>query len=485
MSSTTRALRQAYPWDGLRRPRAAVAVVLAPLVLGTAVLLVALAYQSTLPYQLNANEGWNAAWAARAAAGQTLYPDPGATVFNNYPPLSFLLVGALSHLGVAPWIIGRGLAWLSLGGCALLIRAILRAHGSGGATLGAFLFLGVMAAAFHDYVGMYDPQLAAQCVMLLGLWLLLRRSAPTAGSVVAAAVVMVAAGFIKHNLVALPAATTVWLALHHRTLLGRWLGAAAASLALGFLACRTCFGPDFIAGLLTPRVWAVGLLWPKLALWLPPVLPLALVSMLPLALPGRDSVSLLLAMFTVAALCVGCLGLGGDGVVYSALFELLVAGALGVGVLAGDHLRRPRPACLALLAAGLVAVSTLVAAVAMVTYRDTWLAAQQARAQAAQRAVAIIAAQPGPALCQDQLLCAWAGKPFAVDLFNYAESVRLGLRTDAPLRRRIVDQAFGAIQLNALDGPLPAGLAAVIEQAYRPVADVPGLYLPRTRRPAS
>ena len=51
---------------------------------------------------LGYNEGWNAYLAARAIGLQDgpLYPPADTLVFNNYPPLSFYLVG----------LIGRGLA---------------------------------------------------------------------------------------------------------------------------------------------------------------------------------------------------------------------------------------------------------------------------------------------------------------------------------------------------------------------------------------
>jgi hypothetical protein len=118
-----------------------------------------------------------------------------------------------------------------------------------------------------------------------------------------------------------------------------------------------------------------------------------------------------------------------------------------------------------------------------VAYRQDWLADRHRQVIAARRAVAPIAAQPGPALCQDLLLCNWADTPFVVDLFNYTQSVRLGARGDV-LQGLIARHAFGAIQLDCLDGPLPGGLLSAIDHAYAPVADIPGLYLPRPRRAA-
>ena len=47
---------------------------------------------------LDPNEGWNAYHALAAMAGRGLYPPPGALMINNYPPLSFFLVGALGRI---------------------------------------------------------------------------------------------------------------------------------------------------------------------------------------------------------------------------------------------------------------------------------------------------------------------------------------------------------------------------------------------------
>ena len=49
---------------------------------------------------LDPNEGWNAYHALAATAGATLYPQPPDLMANNYPPLSFYLIGALTRLTV-------------------------------------------------------------------------------------------------------------------------------------------------------------------------------------------------------------------------------------------------------------------------------------------------------------------------------------------------------------------------------------------------
>src|ERR1700712_1766711 len=70
------------------------------------------------------NEGWNAYLAHAAMTGAPLYPQ--GLMVNNYPPLSFYVVGALGSLTGDPIMAGRLLSavgFLVSAGC---IIAILR-----------------------------------------------------------------------------------------------------------------------------------------------------------------------------------------------------------------------------------------------------------------------------------------------------------------------------------------------------------------------
>ncbi len=503
-----------------------------------AILLTTLLYRSSFRYPLNYNEGWNSFWAQRAARGEAIYPAADAMVFNNYPPLSFFLVAAFSKLGIDVWIAGRVVAWLSFAGCAALIRATLREMGSSslGANLGAAFFCGLMAVDFNLYLGMYDPQLTAHCGMLAGLFLLVRGGAPSRRSVILAALVLVASGFIKHNLLALPAAITLWLVLCRRDLLVAWLVTAAAALAIGFLLCWGIFGDAVFVGLATPRVWSLHNVALKLSLWMPPLVAPTLIALGALAFPGRDPFRVLLGVFAAIALLVACFVGAGDGVVYNAFFELIIAGSLAIGYVIGDvrgggsawQVAPARDAewpgakwadadwpsgkwpggkwpggkwpggkwpggkwpggkwhggkwhaplaWIALAEVAIIAASTSVAATGAIVDWNDWVAGQYHRQETAARAVALIAAQPGPALCEDPLLCYWANKPFAVDIFNYQQSVASGQRDGQAVRAEIVQGHFGAIQLNPVDNRLLPDLQAAIRLHYDPVDGLPGLF---------
>ncbi len=149
------------------------------ILLPTVVVAAALVYRSTLAYQINYNEGWNAYFIERVRLGLALYPSPQAGIINNYPPLSFYLVAALSALVGKIWIAGRLVAWFSFVACAALIWAILRIMKCSAlaAAFGTGLFAAIMVTRYDLYIGMFDPQMTANALMLGGLLVLLRGEA--------------------------------------------------------------------------------------------------------------------------------------------------------------------------------------------------------------------------------------------------------------------------------------------------------------------
>jgi 4-amino-4-deoxy-L-arabinose transferase-like glycosyltransferase len=110
--------------------RGAEAIVLAILSVPLLIALMALAYRSTLLISINYNEGWNAYHAAAALSGGRLYYPANALVTNNYPPLSFMIVGVVSNIVGDAIFAGRLVVWIGFLGTAFLIHAILRRLGN-------------------------------------------------------------------------------------------------------------------------------------------------------------------------------------------------------------------------------------------------------------------------------------------------------------------------------------------------------------------
>jgi hypothetical protein len=427
--------------------RTSEAIVLGILSVPLLIALVALAYRSTLLMPINYNEGWNAYHAAAAATGGRLYYPAAALVTNNYPPLSFLIVGAVANIMGDAVFAGRLVVWIGFLWTAWLINAILRELGNDrvASASGALLFTAYSVVHFTVYVGVYDPQWLAHAVMLFGLWLYFRKpDAP--GSSVAAGVVMGLGLFIKHNILALPAVFVLWLFFYDRRASFRFAAAGLVTGALGLILCFAVYGPDFFTGLLAPRVYSLidGYRFGLMSL-VPMEIPL-LVFVLG-AIMLRDRYTKLFLLWVCVGLPIGLFERMGEGVAVNSMFEVLIALSLGVGHLMGHTpIRGLRPwvigACsMALL--GDVAVN----ADRNVYLIRPWIAEQRVKAAQANEQIGLLTEHPGPAICETPVLCYWAHKPFEVDPFNFMQGLHAGIKDDKALRERVASGYYGAIQV--------------------------------------
>src|SRR5919202_4350868 len=110
----------------------------------SAMAIVRIARAIPLHVPLDRNEGWNAYQAVAALRGN-LYPRSPHFFFNNYPPLSFYLVGALERLTGDAIIVGRTIAMASFFALAALVAIGARRMrcSRAEATFGAVLFAAI------------------------------------------------------------------------------------------------------------------------------------------------------------------------------------------------------------------------------------------------------------------------------------------------------------------------------------------------------
>ncbi|UAJ09909.1 glycosyltransferase family 39 protein [Polymorphobacter megasporae] len=433
---------------------------------------------------LTYNEGWNGYFAARAMAPVLgpLYPAAGELISNNYPPLSFYLIGVAGQLAGDPIVAGRIVALLALLVSGALVVLIVRQLGGRpvwAAAAGLILVAYVVIFA-GQYVATNDPQWLAHAVMLGGVATLLASLRPLRiPGIAAAAALVVAALFIKHNLLALPAAATLWLAATDRRAALIWCACGAGAAIIAAAIAYTLFGDALVDSVLhhgrvydVTRVvkssWSTALMMPLLGV--------------ALLIRWRRNTALAL-LFVAIALPFGLAQRGGEGVSYNAQFEALIALSIAAG-LALSETRRTGVA----LGAALLPVTIMLPfyAVAQTIALDT-LGARTAAWGAIETQ---IAATPGPVACELLAACFWAGKPFAWDFFNEGQRVRLGAPL-APLATRIASHGFGAIVLTrhpdflSSDGErLPQPLPRLIDAEYAPVATAPddtALLLPRSK----
>jgi hypothetical protein len=398
---------------------------------------------------INYNEGWNALFDTRAVVpgAGPLYPPADSFVFNNYPPLGFYLVGALGRFVFGDMILaGRVQALISLLSAAALTGLCVRfLGGARRAALAAGLFLLLnMATWFRTYIAMDDPQWLAQAIMLGGLAVLLRNGGLlrlTGGrlpflAIAGAALLMVAGGFVKHNLIALPLAVTLWLAVYNRRAAALWVLVALLGLALGLGLTALLHGHAAFTDILHHRRVFRARLWAHGFQHIAPLLPMAVVAVIVLlrrlqnsALAGRAAI-VFVAQFTLIATVTGILQRLGEGVYYNAQFETLIALCFAFGLALSPVLAAP------IQIRGRTIGATSLAVFAALPLICAWpwhlppawdeIAGRHARAAAWAPVIARVAAAKGPAGCIIMSVCWWAGKPSEVDVFNLTQSVLAG-----------------------------------------------------------
>lgn len=451
--------------------------------------LAAYGFASTLYLVRNYNEGWNAYLAAAEASGNPIYSPPAALFTNNYPPLSFYIIGPLSRLVGDAVFAGRAVAWLAFLSTTATIGIILRClHDDAvAACFAGMLFAACLATLAHDYVGVDDPQMLAHAVALLGMLIYLRaRERASAASVFA--VIISAALFIKHNVVALPLTLTIWLFVYDRRAALRFVLTGLACAVLGLAICWMIFGHDFFMALLAARRYslteAYRFVLPRLSLF---EFPVAL-AILGLLADFRDRFSVLFALYAAVALLIGGVSAAGDGVSINCLFEAIIALSLAsghalarLGISSSSFF-----ASLRIGAIGACGLSVLLAASLKVSADAVlvlpWFKAQRVMEATTLDAVRRLAATPGPALCENLAICYWAKKPMDVDVFNFAQGV-LGRTKDlAALEARIASGTYVGAEFGG-EPTMPNVLRALrttLAARYRlvPLPGVGELYLP-------
>jgi hypothetical protein len=413
-------------------------------------------------------EAWNAYYQNAAAAGARLYPTADQLLVNNYPPLSFYAIGYLGKLFGSSLFAGRALSIAAVLGVGVEVYLAVRmlAGSAVGGLVGALWYVAFMAHSLTNYIGANDPQLAGEAIMGAALvWFLARDKAGK--SATPALILMVVAGFWKHNVIAIPLTAILWLVIRDWRAAVRPVLVSGVAAAAGLVGCSVIFGPEFLQNLLTPReyAWAhvVGhighLQW----------LVLALVIWAAWAWSDRESVA---ARFTALFVAVGffacILQWFGDGVFRNAEFDLITALGIGIGVAftrietsgitARIGIDRTRDLMIAALVLRLLISERQESALVLASpaFRDSVLAQQQKSLDAA----AQIAAIPGLVYCRgNNLLCWIAGKPFAVDDFKTAELVATGRITRQGLQALFRERQITVFEtvngIRASDIPIP------------------------------
>src|SRR2546427_10413165 len=111
-------------------------------------------YRAFLNVEIETNEGWNAYFADAAMGKMPLYPSADQLITNNYPPLSFYIVGLAGRLIGDPVLAGRLLSLISVIAIATAIAlSVMRLGGTqAAAVISAAFYIAMMSRFFRTYV---------------------------------------------------------------------------------------------------------------------------------------------------------------------------------------------------------------------------------------------------------------------------------------------------------------------------------------------
>ena len=428
-------------------------IALTMLALGCAAGLVHVVSVIGLRVPFDPNEGWNAYFAELAMRTGSPYPPAGGFLVNNYPPLSFYLIGRLAQINGDAIVMGRIVSLVSIAVAGFGIMRILALMGCSKpqAIFAALLFVACLMLT-SDYVGMNDPQLLGHAISIFGALALVRAPASSRAAVIAALLFAVVL-FVKHNLVLLPLSLAAWLMLINRRAALTFIWSFAIFVLIGLGIFRTLFGTSLFHQIASERTYAFENIRIALLNWLPwGVVPLCGALVL-YARGRRDRYAALATMYAAIAAIGGLFFSSGTGVDANALFDADIALVLCAGLL----LNQLEHQSLGVLAAFLylVPLALLLRHVEPDwTVGDYWLRPMADDRRTVDAELSLLRATPDPVLCEMQSLCFWAGKSPQVDVFNLDQRFRLRPDSDTQLVRSIEAKHFSLIVLESLK-PFP------------------------------
>ncbi len=289
--------------------------------------------------------------------------------------------------------------------------------------------------------------------MTVGLAWFLRRM--RRGQAVEPAVaVMVLAGFVKHNMPAIPLAALIWLAAYNRAKARRAAAFGVALSALGLALCVAAFGADFVSNMLMPRDASFKhvLMTLNKVQWFAPALVFwAVWAWRCRATTAPRFTALLIGL----SLANGFAQAAGAGVFYNAYFAAVFASAVGVGM-AGDGVGEGFAGSVGRRAWRTSLVAVLVLRLALSQNPEPYLAiaspafrdAVRAHAHVIDSEVTRIRAIPGAVSCWPMTACYRAGKAFVYDQYWVPQFVATGAWTQEAVDRAVRERGIRFEQID-------------------------------------
>ena len=414
-------------------------------------------YRAFLNVEIENNEGWNAYFADAAMGKMPLYPSTDQLITNNYPPLSFYIVGLVGRFIGDPMLAGRLLSLVAVVAIATAIALSVRRLGGSGVAgkISAAFFVATMSRFFMPYVGMNEPQLLSEAIMAFGfLWFLIARSNDR--GYIGAILVMALAGFVKHNIIAMPLTAFLWLGLHRGREAVKCFCVAVIGIMTGIAICYALFGWNFFFNILTPRHYSLKRavhIFGELE-WVSVGLVICLYN----AWVRRRDVNVQLCSWLIAiALGSYFLQKSGAGVDINAQFDLVIAVAIGLGLAFTQislwpitcRLASEQAQAILLLAVCVRLLASKQLQPVRLIFDSSFRSEIAMRERAMTDSIERVRRIPGDVTCgRDMLVNYRAGKSFVVDAFNAEQRILAGALPKDAIAARV---AAGTLTIVEVD----------------------------------
>lgn len=382
---------------------------------------------------LEYNEGWNAYLADSALGGQIssqLYPSKFSTVTNNYPPLSFIIVGYFGRIFGDNIISGRIINIISI----ILISALIfiivfkSTNFFYGSIISSLSFFIYSSTVFWRYFAIDDPQWLANGIMLLGFSLCLYGE-DKKKFVIFSAFLMVFSGFIKHNLVSLPVSTLIYLYFRDKKTFSIFVISALSTFALLIGFSYEKYGVNFLIDVFqNKRVinWTQSLGTLKKLI---EISPLFFAFYLLIKEKKDFKNNLFITNFIVPFVCfsavIGVIQASAEGVNYNCFFELLISLCISLGIyLKKFHYGQIKKNNFTILFLIIFPVFIFSVPVELVhSYHVIKNEKQENKIYS--NLIGKIKINKGAVICEDLALCYWAHKNEIVDFFNTEQKIKI------------------------------------------------------------
>ena len=407
-------------------------------------------------FEIDYNEGFNVYTSIKAASGKNLYDSKeNEWTPNNYPPISFYVVGFISKILGHPLIIGRTTSLISLLFIAICVGIVVTKLGGTAydAVFSGVFCLGLFTTYANHIVGMNDPQMLGQLFSMIGLMIYLSNRSNNI-NLFFAAFFFCLGFFTKHNLVAIPAAVIIDIMLRSRKDLIIVLSYVSFISLCSILLIMHMSGSNFINEVFlveTSRIYSIRRLIDR-TMNLGHDLQIPLIAILPVIIISFKQKPLrIISFYFAVSFALGMYFSGGSGTDINMFFDVFLSIAIASGInilffrnhLLGKFKYSRFVYCIIPVILSIGIMMKLPNYGFTINKYFTFINKENIFLEDA----AFIESQPGSAICESNLMCYFGGKKFEYDPFPVQQALLAGKYDERKIIKRLESGDIRVVQL--------------------------------------